>query len=76
MLYERVRKIKNLKNNQFQYRTVAEVCMELEKLGIQPDEFIYRQDVTICLSDYDEDNNYIEYQIDFSCGTCNWSEFV
>ena len=72
----KAQKIKELKVNQFEGMTLGQVCMELEKLGIEPDAFQYKASTTICLSDYDDDGYWYEYQIDITDGKCLWSELV
>lgn len=72
----KVQKIKELKENQFEGMTLAQVCMELEKLGIEPNAFPYKPNTTIYLADYDEDGYYYEYQISFIYNECIWSELV
>lgn len=72
----KVQKIKALKVNQFEGMTLGQVCMELERLGIEPNPFQYKSSVTICLTDYDDEGYWYEYQIDITDGKCLWSELV
>ena len=72
----KVEKIKALKANYFEDMTLGQICLELEKLGIKPNEFKYRENVTICLADYDEYGDWYEYQIEITDGKCVWSELV
>lgn len=72
----KVQKIKELKVNQFEGMSIAQVCMELERLGIEPNTFKYRANTIICLADYDNDGYWYEYQIDITDGKCLWSELV
>lgn len=73
---KKIEKIKKLRANYFENMTLGQICLELEKLGIEPNTFPYRPSTTICLADYDEDGYWYEYQIDITDGKCLWSELV
>ena len=73
---KKIEKIKKLRANYFEDMTLGQICLELEKLGIEPNAFQYRPSTTICLADYDEDGYWYEYQIDITDGKCLWSELV
>ena len=73
---KKTEKIKALAVNYFEGMSIAQVCMELERLDIEPNAFQYRPSTTICLADYDEDGYWYEYQIDITDGKCLWSELV
>ena len=73
---KKIEKIKKLRANYFEDMTLGQICLELEKLGIEPNAFQYRPSTTICLADYDEDGYWYEYQIDITDGKCVWSEMV
>lgn len=73
---KKVEKIKALTVNYFEDMSIAQVCLELERLGIEPNDFTYKANTTICLADYDEDGYWYEYQIDITGGKCSWSELV
>ena len=73
---KKTEKIKALAVNYFEGMSIAQVCVELERLGIEPNSFAYRPSTTICLADYDEDGYWYEYQIDITDGKCLWSELV
>ena len=72
----KAQRIKELKVNQFEGMSIAQVCMELERLGIEPNAFQYKANTTICLADYDDNGYWYEYQIDITDGKCLWSELV
>lgn len=73
---KKAEKIKALTVNYFEDMSIAQVCAELEKLGIEPSEFIYKANTTISLADYDDEGYWYEYQIDITDGRCAWSELV
>lgn len=71
-----VKKIKNLRVNHFEGKSLAVVCFELTQLGIEPEPFTYKSNTVIKLTDYDDDGYYYEYHIDITDWTCQWSDLV